>query len=186
MSHRRPKTILGSVIERQTLPTAQGGVVTFPDQEQIVHLQFRRYAACPICNLHLRSFIVGHDRLTAAGIVEIVVFPSTIDDMRPYQGDLPFAAIPDPERRLFSAFGVERSVRSVLDPRAWPAALRGIASFGIGVPRRRESPFGLPADFLIAPSGLVLAAHYGAHADDQWSVQQVIALSSGLIPSSGS
>jgi hypothetical protein len=106
--------------------------------------------------------------------------------MRPYQGDLPFAAIPDPERRLFSAFGVDRSVRSVLDPRAWPAALRGIASFGIGVPRRRESPFGLPADFLIAPSGLVLAAHYGAHADDQWSVQQVIALSSGLIPSSGS
>jgi hypothetical protein len=37
-------------------------------------------------------------------------------------------------------------------------------------------PLGLPADFLIAPDGTVLARHYGNHAYDQWSVDQLLAL----------
>jgi hypothetical protein len=28
-----------------------------PDSHHLIHLQFRRYAGCPICNLHLRSFV---------------------------------------------------------------------------------------------------------------------------------
>ncbi|WP_259464520.1 hypothetical protein [Streptomyces sp. TLI_171] len=26
----------------------------------LLHLQFRRFAGCPVCNLHLRSFAVRH------------------------------------------------------------------------------------------------------------------------------
>ena len=33
---------------------------------------------------------------------------------------------------------------------------------------------GLPADFLIGPDGTLVAAHYGAHADDQWSVDELL------------
>jgi hypothetical protein len=33
---------------------------------------------------------------------------------------------------------------------------------------------GLPADFLIDPDGSVVAVHYGRHADDQWSVDQLL------------
>ncbi len=33
---------------------------------------------------------------------------------------------------------------------------------------------GLPADFLIDPDGRVLAAHYGTHANDQWSVDDLL------------
>jgi hypothetical protein len=36
--------------------------------------------------------------------------------------------------------------------------------------------YGLPADFLVSPDGIVLAAHYGMHADDQWSVDTVLSL----------
>ncbi len=36
---------------------------------------------------------------------------------------------------------------------------------------------GLPADFLIAPDGSVLACKYGSHAYDQWSVDDILALS---------
>ncbi len=33
---------------------------------------------------------------------------------------------------------------------------------------------GLPADFLVDGEGVVLAAHYGTHADDSWSVDDVL------------
>jgi hypothetical protein len=42
--------------------------------------------------------------------------------------------------------------------------------------RSSGGPFGLPGDFLIAPSGQVKAAKYGTHAYDQWSVDELIAL----------
>jgi hypothetical protein len=34
---------------------------------------------------------------------------------------------------------------------------------------------GLPADFLVEPGGRVLAAKYGEHAYDQWSVDELLA-----------
>jgi len=37
-------------------------------------------------------------------------------------------------------------------------------------------PIGLPADFLIATDATIVAAHYGKHADDQWSVDEMLAL----------
>jgi hypothetical protein len=43
-------------------------------------------------------------------------------------------------------------------------------------PRSGETVLGLPADFLIEPGGRVIAAKYGRHAGDQWSVDEVLAL----------
>lgn len=40
--------------------------------------------------------------------------------------------------------------------------------------RPHGGSFGLPGDFLIAPDGRILAAKYGEHADDQWSVDEVL------------
>ena len=37
--------------------------VPVPDSERIVHLQFRRDAGCPVCHVHLRTFVVRHDEL---------------------------------------------------------------------------------------------------------------------------
>ncbi|MGC1212561.1 MAG: hypothetical protein WA890_14980 [Micromonospora sp.] len=36
--------------------------------------------------------------------------------------------------------------------------------------------FGLPADLLIAPDGRVVAAKYGEHVYDQWSVDELLSL----------
>ena len=35
---------------------------------------------------------------------------------------------------------------------------------------------GLPGDFLIGSDGRVIACKYGEHADDQWSVDELLAL----------
>lgn len=140
-----------------------------------VHLQFRRYAGCPICNLHLRSFATRNADIERAGVKEVVVFHSPVAAMAPYQGSLPFDAVADPEKKLYKRFGVEASLRSLLSFRALLDALKGMASTKPA--RTREGgAIGLPAEFLIGSDGRILAAHYGRHAADHWSPDEMLAL----------
>lgn len=157
------------------LRTLDGASIALPDVHRVVHLQFRRFAGCPVCKLHLRSFVQHHAELEAAGILEVAVFHSSEETLRQHQSGLPFALVADPGMALYRAFGVERSLRSVLDPRAWRAIARGLSAFGAGR-RPGEDALGLPADFLIGRCGRVLACKYGEHADDQWSVDEVLAI----------
>ena len=180
-----PRLSPGDTITARVLTTIRAQAVPVPDPERLTHLQFRRYAGCPICNLHLRSVARRHDDIRAAGIREVVVFHSPVEDMLPHQGDLPFAAVADPERLLYAEFGVETSRRAVIHPRAWttplhpsvyPVVLRGLRNGGSPGPQHGETVLGLPADFLIDPAGRVAAVRYGRHANDQWSVDELIAL----------
>jgi hypothetical protein len=75
---------------------------------------------------------------------------------------------------------VESGRRALLDPRAWPAIVRGVTATALGRqrPPAAHQPggrLGLPADLLVDPAARVLAAKYGAHADDQWSVDELLA-----------
>lgn len=172
-----PRIEVGELVRSRTLPTIRAEQAPLPDPDRLLHLQFRRYAGCPICNLHLRSIVTRHAEIEAAGVREVVVFHSTAEEMRPYQGDLPFHAVADPDRRLYREFGVEPSPRAVLDPRAmWTGLRAGLRRVGGGPPPLGRKLFGLPADFLIAPDGRVLARNYGTHAADQWSVDDLLQL----------
>ena len=83
---RNPSRIApGDSVDVRQVDTVSSGPVTLPDPQRLTHLQFRRYAGCPICNLHLRSFGQRHDELEAAGVREIAVFHSTTEAMTPYQ-----------------------------------------------------------------------------------------------------
>jgi peroxiredoxin len=179
------KLIVGSAIPTRQLTAVSGSAVQIPDQSGVVHLQFRRFADCPVCNLHLRSFARRHGDLKAAGVREIVVFHAPDRELRPHVADLPFPVIADPGKRLYADFGVESARRALLDPRAWSAIIAGVlASLWSIVRHRRPAPslrphggrFGLPADFLIGPDGKVLAVKYGQHADDHWQVDELLAL----------
>lgn len=163
----------GEVIEPRAMVTIGSGPILVPDPDQLVHLQFRRYAGCPICHLHLRTFANRHRELVDGGVREVAVFHSSAETMMGYQVDLPFAVVPDPSRALYREFGVEQSARAVLHPSAWVAAVRGwrrsLSDDGSG-------HLGLPADFLIAPDGRLLACKYGAHANDHWSIEDLLRL----------
>jgi peroxiredoxin len=174
-----------ALLPERRLTAISGQVVEVPCADRLVHLQFRRFAGCPVCNLHLRSFVRRLDEIEAAGIREVVVFHSLADDLRVHAGHLPFAVIADPNRRLYAEFGVESAHRALLDPRAWGAVFRGVLRSSFAIIRGRERPpstrphggrFGLPADFLIAWDGRVVASKYGEHADDQWSVDELVSI----------
>jgi hypothetical protein len=179
----------GDGVTPKTLRTIAGHSITVPDPERPVHLQLRRFAGCPICSLHLRSITERHDEIAAAGVREVVVFHSPREEFIGIESDLPFDVVPDPERRLYSELGVGPSARAVLDPRAWPAIGRGVSRSARAVARKEQPAppshpqggrLGRPADFLIASDGRVYACKYGAHAYDQWSVDELLAIASNL------
>jgi peroxiredoxin len=183
-SESRGRFAPGDTIAPRELTTIRSETLRLPDPGSLTHLQFRRFAACPICNVHLRPFAQRHDELIAAGVQEVVVFHSSTEAMLPHQGDLPFAAIADPERDLYDEFGVQRSMRAILHPKTWasplnpatyPVVVRELRSGGKSL-RSSESKIGLPADFLIGADGRILAAKYGRHASDQWSFEEVVLL----------
>ena len=162
------------------LVTVTGESIPIPEPGKLVHLQLRRFAGCPICNLHLRSVVRRHDELTRAGVREVVVFHSTPDEFRKYQADLPFALVADPEKKLYAELGVEKSVLAVLDPRAWPNIVRGLIRTApeekLPLGDHEGGSLGLPGDFLIDSDGRIVASKYGEHAYDQWTVDEVLAL----------
>jgi peroxiredoxin len=175
----------GVCIRSRELESLSGKRVRLPDAGRLIHLQFRRFAGCPVCNLHLYTFVRRHDSLQKAGIQEVVVFHSTAEELREHAGRLPFTVIADPDKRLYVEFGAESAPRALLDPRAWWPILRAVFHSLVSIIRDgspvpptnpRGGRFGLPADFLIASDGRVLACRYGQHVDDQWSVDEVLKL----------
>ncbi|WP_433659507.1 peroxiredoxin-like family protein [Nocardia sp. CA-128927] len=176
---------LPTSVSDRVLTTISGAPVHIPDPDCLIHLQFRRFAGCPVCNLHLRSIVARHTEITAANIREVVVFHSSAAELRTYTEDVPLDLIADPTRELYREFGVESSPRALLDPRGWPAILRGVVHAAVATLRKQQptpptkpegGSLGLPADFLIAPDGRVLAAKHGAHVYDQWSVDELLTL----------
>ena len=159
------------------LSNIHGTDVLIPDgHARWVHLQFRRFAGCPICNLHLHSIVTRYPEIQAAGIHEVVVFHSPNTSLLPYQGQFPFDVIGDPDKTLYRQFGVETSIYAILNPAAWPSMFKGHALTDRPSGDPEGGPLGLPADLLIAADGRVAASHYGRHAYDQWSVDELLAL----------
>lgn len=177
----------GGQFPRLSLTEISGEPVAIPDPNgALTHLQFRRFAGCPICNLHLRSISGRIDEITAAGVREVVIFHSTPTELRKYEDDLPFAVVGDPEKELYRRFGVEASAKAILKPAAWRALPRGWWHAARTAMTKRRAPLpanptngnlGLPADILIDADGRIVAAKYGEHAYDQWSVDELLSLS---------
>jgi peroxiredoxin len=178
------KTHVGDAFPRLELTASSGKPVAIPDPAgDFVHLQFRRFAGCPICNLHLRSIVRRHDEIRSHGIREVVVFHSTVAELAKYEAELPFPLIADPERHLYQRFGVEHGPGSLLRMRALRAMIAGQTAalakrstmrgaFGPLTPT--GGLLGLPADLLITPDGRIAALKYGQHAYDQWTVDELL------------
>ena len=183
ISDTSEKVLVGHAVPRLEITASSGKPLTIPDPEgDFVHLQFRRFAGCPICNLHLRSIVSRYDEIRAHGVREVVVFHSTVAELSKYEVALPFPLIADPERHLYQRFGVEHRPGSLLSGRALRAAIAGQAAAlarrstmrAFGPVKPTGGPFCLPADFLIAPDGRLAAVKYGQNAYDQWTVDELL------------
>ncbi|MES9806713.1 AhpC/TSA family protein [Streptomyces cinereoruber] len=173
----------GASVPVRTLVPVLGPPLPLPDPDRPVHVQFRRFAGCPVCNLHLRSVVRRHEEIERAGIREVVLFHSPAEELREHVAHLPFAVVADPGKLLYAEFGVEAHRRALLDPRGWPAIVRAVLSGAVELVRGRGrlpaaaqpgGRTGLPADFLVTPGGRITAVKYGEHVYDQWSVDELL------------
>jgi len=171
-----PRLNVGDVLDIRKLETINSSFIDIPMKTQITHIQFRRFSGCPICTLHLQEFVQRHIDLVGRGVREVAIFHSSKDVLLEHEAVVPFAVIADPEKKLYEQFGVEKSFMSVLHPASWRAAFGGLIRHGFRLSEKAESLVGLPADFLIGKDGSILACHYGRHADDSWSVEEVLTL----------
>ena len=161
----------GDMLPTTVMEAVTGEAINLPDAKRLVHLQFRSFVDCPICNTHIAEFRRRARETEAAGIKEVIVFHSSPKSIRAYQKDVPFLMVGDPKKVFYKAFGVETSLGFM----SLKAGLRGMAHGYLGL-RLAGGPFGLPADFLIAPSGRINAVKYGTDAYDQWSVDELLTL----------
>ncbi len=175
----------GTRVDARELETVRSARILIPDRAAIVHLQFRRFAGCPVCDLHLQSLVKQHEQIASAGVREVVIFHSSAEALAPYVRNIPFAVVADPAKRLYREFGVESSPRALLDPRAWLPIVRAVLrsvrlTLGNVQPlpslRPEGGRLGLPAEFLIDRDGRVIACKYGTHVYDQWSVDELLDL----------
>ena len=88
-----------------------------------------------------------------------------------------FDFVADPDQTLYNSFGAEPSVKALLSASAMKNAARGMRKYGVSMAPSLKAEFALPADFLINENGKIVALKYGKHADDQWSIEEVLSLS---------
>jgi peroxiredoxin len=168
----------GDMLPPTTMKAVSGEVINLPDAKRLVHLQFRRFVDCPICNTHIAESRRRAREIEAAGIKEVIVFHSAPKSIRAHQKNVPFLMVGDPKKAFYKAFGVGSSL-GFMSLKALGAGMRGMAHGHFGL-RLAGGPLGLPADFLIAPSGRIEAVKYGTDAYDQWSVDELLSLARGV------
>jgi peroxiredoxin len=167
---------VGDKFPALTLTTSKGKAISIPDPDsKWTHVQFRRWTGCPICNTHIGQLRKSADRIAAAGIHEVLFFHSSQEQVAEFQTEIPFDLVGDRNKKYYRLLGVESSWVFALNFKTLLAAAKGMLSgrFNLAM---TGGPFGLPAEFLVAPDGGIAAVQYGTHAYDQWSAEELLGL----------
>jgi len=139
-------------------------------------LSFYRYASCPFCNLRIREVARATGDLRRAGISPVAVFHSSAESVRDHMaGDaMPFPILPDPNKRLYHLYGVERSVMGLLRGSLHLRTIARAARRGyLPIPNDLRLT-SMPADVLIGPAGRVVQAYYGRDMEDHIPLDAVL------------
>jgi peroxiredoxin len=140
-----------------------------------VLLKFYRFATCPVCNLHLHRFITDFRLLEALGLTTVVLFHSPAAKVEASRRDrAPFDLVPDPDKRIFRAYGVETGVAGLFSPVVMRDYARALAAgFPPGMLTSDGGITGNPADFIIDADGRIAFAHYGQHYADSLTASEL-------------
>jgi N-methylhydantoinase A/oxoprolinase/acetone carboxylase beta subunit len=106
-----------------------------------------------------------HDDGVSAGVVHVIA---------------ELATQVDPGSIELVTHSTTQAVNAMLEGDAAPVGVLGLGRApDVRKARKRTAVrLSMPADFLIGSDGTVIAARYGKHADDQWSVDELLALGS--------
>ena len=134
-----------------------------------VLLCFFRYATCPFCTVRFGRLANEAERYAYAGLVIIGVFESAQDYIMNYIGrrGLPFPVIADPGGKLYTLYGVKKSMPGLLFGMfRMPTLLRALLNPDYRLAMPDASMTRIPADFLINTDMTLAETHYGSDIGD--------------------
>lgn len=140
-------------------------------------LSFYRFASCPLCNLRVHQLLKHYPDWQGRGLHMVAVFESPAEHIHHYldRHAAPFPIIPDPERVLYRAYGVQASWTGFL--RAWTRHLPMVFEAVVRrrfLPGRMDGDWAMvPADFLIGPELRIADAFYGRHIGDHLPIERI-------------
>jgi len=145
-----------------------------------VMLSFFRDAACPFCNYRIYELTQKHKEWQDAGMEVVVVFSDTKDQVRELvaKRPRPFRMICDPNLKLYSRYGVEKSV-SALFKAVFFNLGEIIRGFKTGAKATNNPHVTLvPADFLIDVDGQIVDLWYGRNTADHIPFERLMKFAS--------
>jgi peroxiredoxin len=164
----RKRLLPGDLAPNFSLPDADGRIVTLEHYRgRAVLIRFNRQAGCPFCNPRNRDFIRLYPEFQRAGVEILSIFGSPVDGLRAGIGkqNPPYPILADPKDTVYALYGVERSLRGILNPKNLPVAREGI-KMETYVRKGEGEITRMPAEILVGPDGRVLRVHYQAFAAD--------------------
>lgn len=145
-------------------------------------LSFHRYAACPLCNLHIHELSAAYPFLDQHGLRILAVFMSPAERVAEQyrERDVPFPLVSDAAREVYDRYGVEYSVPGMLAAFVHPRAMRAFFS-GFFPGRIDAATTTLPADFLIGPDLRIVSAHYSTNITQHMPLQTIREYAAGTV-----
>ena len=137
-------------------------------------LSFHRYAACPLCNLHIHELSKHHDEFERHNLKVLALFRSTAErTLDQYSArKVPFQIAVDPTLNAYQAYCIEYSTPGMLLSFIHPRAMW--AFFTGNMPGKIDGDIRtLPADFLIAPDGTVAQVYYSSNITQHLSLNAI-------------
>lgn len=138
-------------------------------------VSFYRFSSCPFCNLRIQRILGQYRKFEESGLKMISFWQSPKESILEHVGlqHPPFPMIPDPDKRVYRLYGVEKSLLGLFgvlkDPKLVAKALKG----GFNPTTVDGDLSQLPADFLIGPDLKIERAYYGKHVGDHIGFSEI-------------
>ncbi len=147
----------------------------------IVYIGFLRFSSCPVCNFRVHELIGKMDEFKNKGILPIIVFESSREDLEKYADfyKIPFEMIPDLDKELYDLYEVEENIIK-LTINSTGDEVDELFEVGEDLfyddapmaPKGNQSR--LPADFVIS-KGKFIKTNYGRHIGDSMPIENILA-----------
>ncbi|MDJ1485613.1 redoxin domain-containing protein [Cytophagaceae bacterium YF14B1] len=149
-------------------------------KDKKVFIGFFRHAGCPFCNIRVHKLLKVREELLEKGLEMIFFFesPENVLLQSIFHKEIsPIPLISDPEKRWYSAYGLE--------PSTYKATMSHISSFvqtafkasSLGVPLHAmaegEAFNTMPAEFLLSEGLIIEQVHYSERLNDRMSVEKI-------------
>lgn len=143
-------------------------------------LGFFRNVSCPFCNMRVHQLMKMKAELDTKDVQMIMLFeshPKIILRSIFHQQISPIPLVGDPERRIYTQWGVERSMMKMVKT-MFSSVNRQAMKDGnlLDLPKEKDKDASMtliPADFLIDENFVIQKAHYGNNLNDHISMQEI-------------